>query len=215
MHAPSPQLAAVAARLAQSGMHVTLADDASVPSERRIASVRALGDELLPEVPSSAPLRWVRTRHTLRSQARALGLHGRYFYLRPRGGLSVGQLVLGRTAGATPVKGALRVPATARLRRRQLRAGDVVVVELDGSAASLAGLERIVSSLASEGLRAEPLGWLERSPSISASSNGERTSITAPASSTASDSASGMPPSGVSVKRSPSSSGASTTGTNV
>ncbi len=215
VRAPSPQLAAVAQRLAEGGLHVTLADDASVPSERRISSVRALGDELLPEVPSSAPLRWLRTRHTLGSQARALGIHGRYFYLRPRSGLSVGQLVLGRTAGATPVKGALRVPATARLGRRQLRAGDVVVVELDGSAASFAGLERMASTLESEGLRPEPLGSLERSPAVSASSNGERTSMTAPASSTASDSASGIPPSGVSEKRSPSSSGASTTGTNV
>jgi len=147
--APQPQLAAVAAGLARSGVHVTLGDGAKVPSRGRISSVRALGDELLPEVPASGPLRWERTRAMLGSQARALGIRGRYFYLRPRGGLSVGQLVLARTAGATPVRGALRVSATARLRRRQLRAGDVVVVELDGSAASLAGLERIASTLES------------------------------------------------------------------
>ena len=194
---------------------MTLADGAKVPSRGRISSVRALGDELLPEVPASGPLRWERTRGTLGSQARALGIHGRYFYLRPRGGLSVGQLVLARTAGATPVKGALRVSATARLRRRQLRAGDVVVVELDGSAASLAGLERMASTLESDGLRPEPLGSLERSPAISASSNGERTSITAPPISSASESPSGIPPSGVSEKLSPSTSGASTTGTSV
>ena len=213
--APQPQLAAVASRLAESGVHVTLADGARVPSRGRISSVRALGDELLPEVPASGPLRWERTRGTLGSQARALGIRGRYFYLRPRGGLSVGQLVLARTAGATPVKGALRISATARLRRRQLRAGDVVVVELDGSAASLAGLERMASTLESDGLRPEPLGSLERSPAISASSNGERTSITAPPISSASDSPSGIPPSGVSEKLSPSNSGASTTGTSV
>ena len=211
--APQGELAAVAARLAVSGVHVTLADGAKVPTRGRISSVRALGDELLPEVPASGPLRWERTRGMLGSQARALGIHGRYFYLRPRGGLSVGQLVLARTAGATPVKGALRVSATASLRRRQLRAGDVVVVELDGSAASLAGLERIASTLESDGLRPEPLGSLERSPAISASNNGERTSITAPPISSASESPSGIPPSGVSEKLSPSTSGASTTGT--
>jgi len=215
IHAPARQQAALAARLAEGGVHVTLADGASVPSEHRISSVRALGDELLPEVPSSKVLRWVRTRGTLGSQARALGLHGRFFYLRPRSGLSVGQLVLARTADATPVKGAVRVRATSRLRRRQLRAGDVVVVEADGSAASLTGLERIASALASDGLRPEPLGWLERSPAISASSSGDRTSIAAPPISSASDNASGTPPSGVSEKRSPSSSGASTTGTTV
>jgi processive 1,2-diacylglycerol beta-glucosyltransferase len=215
VHAPAPELAAVATRLAEGGVHVTLADGARVPSEGRISSLRALGDELLPEVPASAPLRWERTRGTLGKQARALGLHGRFFYLRPRSGLSVGQLVLARTAGAIPVKGALRVPATARLRRRQLRAGDVVVVELDGSAESLAGLERIASTLESDGLRPEPLGSLERSPAVSASSSGERTSNTAPPISIASEIPSGIPPSGVSEKRSPSSSGASTTGTSV
>ena len=213
--APQRELAAVATRLAGSGVHVTLADGAKVPTRGRISSVRALGDELLPEVPASGPLRWERTRGTLGSQARALGIHGRYFYLRPRGGLSVGQLVLARTAGATPVKGALRVSATARLRRHQLRAGDVVVVELDGSAASLAGLERMASTLESDGLRPEPLGSLERSPAISASNNGERTSITAPPISSASENPSGIPPSGVSEKLSPSNSGASTTGTSV
>ncbi|HTQ67718.1 MAG TPA: glycosyltransferase [Solirubrobacteraceae bacterium] len=215
VHAPAGQQPAIAARLAAGGVHVSLADGASVPSEWRISSVRAFGDELLPEVPSAKVLRWIRTRGALGSQARALGLHGRFFYLRPRGGLSVGQLVLARTAGATPVKGALRLPATATLHRRQLRAGDVVVVEVDGSAASLAGLERIASTLAADGLTPEPLGSLERSPAVSASSNGERTSIAAPPISSASESASGTPPSGVAEKRSPSSSGASTTGTTV
>jgi hypothetical protein len=160
VHAPSGQLPLIAARLAQAGTHITLADDASVPSAERISRVRALGDELLPEVPASAALRWLRTRGTLGSQARALGLHRGFFYLRPRGGLSVGQLVLARTAGATPVKGALRISATRSFPARQLRAGDVVVVELDGSGASLTGLERIVGTLASEGLRPEPLGSL-------------------------------------------------------
>jgi UDP-N-acetylglucosamine:LPS N-acetylglucosamine transferase len=160
VHAPSSQLPMIAARLAHSGTHVTMADDASVPSVARITAVRALGDDWLPEVPPSATLRWLRTRGTLGSQARALGLHHGYFYLRPRGGLSVGQLVLARTAGATPVKGAERLSATARFSGHQLRAGDVVVVELDGSAASLAGLERIVGTISSEGLRPEPLGSL-------------------------------------------------------
>jgi UDP-N-acetylglucosamine:LPS N-acetylglucosamine transferase len=215
VHAPSPQLPMVAARLAQAGTHVTLADDAAVPSRARISRVRSLGDELLPEVPASAALRWLRTRGTLGSQARALGLHRGFFYLRPRGGLSVGQLILARTAGATPVKGAIRISATRGLPARQPRAGDVVVVELDGSGASLAGLERIVGTLSSEGLRPEPLGSLERSPAVSASSSGERTSITAPPISSASEQPSGTPPAGVAAKLSPSSRGASTTGTSV
>jgi hypothetical protein len=212
---PTQAVPAVAALLAAHGTHVSFADDGRVPLGATVASARSLGDEVLPEVPGSAALRWVRTRSVLHSQARALGLGHRYYYLQPRGGLSVGQLVLARTAGATPVCGAQRFSATGRFPQRPTRAGDVLVVELDGSSASVAGLERIVSRLAGEGLTAEPLGWLTRSPAIRASSSGERTSSAAPATSTASDAARGTPPSGVAAKSSPSSSGASTTGTAV
>jgi UDP-N-acetylglucosamine:LPS N-acetylglucosamine transferase len=213
---PSGSIPLVASQLAGRGIHLSFADDAGVPSPQRIASLRFLGDELIPEVPASAPLRWMRTRGTLRSQARALGLPRRFYFLQPRGGLSVGQLVLARTAGATPVSGAQRVSATGRIPHGEMRAGDVLVVELDGSAASVAGLERIVSWLGSDGLAVEPLARLtSSSPAISASSRGDRASAAAPATSSASDSASGTPPSGVAVKRSPSTSGASTTGITV
>jgi processive 1,2-diacylglycerol beta-glucosyltransferase len=214
---PAQSVPAVAALLARHGTHVSFTDDGRVPAAATVSAVRSMGDEMLPEVPGSSPLRWVRTRGVLHSQARALGLRHRFYYLQPRGGLSVGQLVLARTAGATPVCGAQRFSATGRPPQRPARAGDVLVVELDGSSASLAGLERIVARLAGEGLGAEPLGWLTRSPSpaIRASSNGERTSSAAPATSSASEQASGTPPSGVAAKLSPSSSGASTTGTAV
>src|SRR5271166_348875 len=154
--------AALADVLAANDIHASFADDSRVPSPARIARLRSLGDELMPEVPASGPLRWERTRSTLHSQARALGLRHHFYYLPPRGGLSVGQLVLARTTGATPVQGALRISATTALPQRRMRAGDVLVVELDGSPASLLGLERIVSSLRAGGLGVEPLAWLGR-----------------------------------------------------
>jgi hypothetical protein len=160
VHVPARELQPVAAALAARGIHVSFADDAGVPTPQRIATLRSLSDELLPEVPGSALLRWVRTRGMLRSQARALGLHHRFYYLEPPGGVSVGQLVLARTAGASPVSGALRLNATARLPQRPMRAGDVLVVEADGSTTSVAGLERIVSWLGASGLGVEPLAWL-------------------------------------------------------
>ncbi len=162
LHAPVGDIGPLAAVLASRGIHASLADGSRVPSPAKIASVRARGDELLPEVPASAPLRWERTRGTLRSQARALGLRHHFFYLPPRGGLSVGQLVLARTDGATPVQGAQRLSATAGASQRPIRAGDVLVVELDGTPASVSGLERIVSSVEAGGLGVEPLAWLTR-----------------------------------------------------
>jgi processive 1,2-diacylglycerol beta-glucosyltransferase len=217
VHTPAGEIPTVAAELAGLGIHASFADDSGVPSAATIARLRSLGDEVLPEVPGSAVLRWVRTRAALHAQARALGLHHRFYYLQPRGGLTVGQLVLARTDGATPVCGALRLNADGPLPQRHTRAGDVVVVELDGSTSSVFGLERIVSWLGAEGLGAEPLARLtdSDSPSISATSKGERASSAAPVTSRASDADSGIPPSGVSAKRSPNSSGATTIGTTV
>jgi hypothetical protein len=215
VHTPAGDIASVASELAAAGIHVSFADDSGVPPRARIAALRGLGDELLPEVPGSEPLRWERTRGVLRSQARALGLHHHFYYLQPRGGLSVGQLVLARTDGALPVKGALRISATGPLPQRRMRAGDVLVVELNGSPSSVLGLEGIVTWLGSSGLSAEPLASLIRSPSIRAKSSGERASSAAPPIRIASETPNGTPPSGVAPKRSPNSTGASATGTTV
>ncbi|HST56355.1 MAG TPA: glycosyltransferase [Solirubrobacteraceae bacterium] len=211
--APASAMPAVAAQLAADGVHVSFADP-GVLTPTTITRLRALGDELLPQAPSAGPLRWMRTRGVLRSQARALGLRHHFYFLQPRN-LILGQLVMARTEGAIPVRGALRLDASGPLPQRATRAGDVLVVTLDGSPSSVRGLERIVSWLGREGLGAEPLTSLTSSPSIRASSRGERTSSAAPATSSVSDATSGTPLQGVWPKRSPSSSGASTTGTTV
>ncbi len=159
---PSYEVPVLASRLAARGIHVSFADDAGVPRADRVAELRFLHDELLPEVPRSSPFRWPGTRGALHSQARALGLRHRFYYLEPSTGLSVGQLVLARTDGATPVQGAVRFSAQRGLPKRPIRAGDVLVVEVDGSAASVAGLESVVSRLAAAGLESEPLASLAR-----------------------------------------------------
>jgi UDP-N-acetylglucosamine:LPS N-acetylglucosamine transferase len=214
VQAPARDLTLVAAELAGHGIHASFADDGGVPARETILRLHALGDQLMPEVgPGTALLRWVRTRAKLRSQAHALGLHHHFYFLQPQGGLTVGQLVMARTAGATPVKGALRLNATSALPQGRRRAGEILVVTVDGSPSSLLGVERIVSRLGADGLGAEPLGWLTSSRSISPTSSGERTSTPAPARSATSEKTSGTPPRGVSLKRSPNSSGASATGT--
>jgi UDP-N-acetylglucosamine:LPS N-acetylglucosamine transferase len=214
VRAPAGEVMLVARGLASSGIHASFADNGA-DATLTIAGLRGLGDELVPEMPRSGSFfRWVRTRGTLRSQARALGLHHRFYFLQPPNGLTVGQLVLARSTGAIPVAGALRINATGPLPQRPMRAGDVLVVSV-GSSSSLRGVERIVSWLRAGGLSSEPLGSLTTSPSIKASSSGERASAAAPTTSTSSETVSGTPPSGVELKLSPSNSGASTTGTTV
>ena len=215
LHVPSGEAGPIASELSARGIHASFADNGA-DARTTILDLRSLGDELVPEVPRSGSLfRWLRTRGTLRAQARALGLHHRFYFLQPPGGLTVGQLVLARTAGAMPVAGELRLNARGPLPQRSMRAGDVLVVSLDGSSASLRGVERVVFWLRSSGLSVEPLGSLTTSPSIKARSNGERASAAAPATITAKDSASGAPFSGVSVNFSSRISGASTIGMTV
>jgi UDP-N-acetylglucosamine:LPS N-acetylglucosamine transferase len=223
VRAPASEVTLLASELSNAGIRASFTDN-GVDAKATIAGLRALHDELVPEVPpSGSPLRWMRTRGTLRSQARALGLHHHFYFLQPPNGLTVGQLVLARTAGALPVAGAERLNATGSIPRQRLRAGDVLVVSVDGTPSSVVGLEHIVSRLRSEGLSVEPLGSLMASPSTKTPpapptskrlvKSGERASAAAPATSTAKEIESGMPPSGVELKSSPSNSGASITGT--
>jgi processive 1,2-diacylglycerol beta-glucosyltransferase len=228
VRAPAREVPLLAAALAGRGIHASFTDGGGVPARATVVSLRALGDEVLPEVPRAGALRWLRTRGSLHAQARALGLRHSFYFLAPPGGPSLGQLVMARTVGALPVSGALRLSAGGGLPQRPRRAGDVLVVSADGSPSAPGGVETIVSWLAAEGLGTEPLARLTGSPArpatpspaaispaISASSSRERASIAAPKISSASDSASGAPSSGVAVKRSPSNSGASATGTAV
>jgi processive 1,2-diacylglycerol beta-glucosyltransferase len=206
----------LARELAARGTRVSFAD-AVTSSTEVVGDLRSLGDEVVPAVPESgALLRWVGTGSVLHSQARALGIGRRRFYfLSPRGGLTPGQMLMARTAGASPVYGALRLPARGPLPDRAVRAGDILVITADGSAASVAGIERIVAWLGDSGLGVESLSSLTSSPSIRASNSGERASEAAAPIRTASEITSGTPPSGVVAKDSPSRSGASTTGTTV
>jgi processive 1,2-diacylglycerol beta-glucosyltransferase len=163
VRAPANEVTLVAAKLAARGIHASFSDDGVVPSRATILKLHSLHDELLPEVgPGKALLRWVRTRGKLRSQAHALGLHHHFYFLQPSTGLTVGQLVLARTAGATPVQGAQRLSAPGAMPQRGTRAGEVLVVAIDGSSFSVAGLERVVYRLAVDRLGVEPLAWLDR-----------------------------------------------------
>jgi processive 1,2-diacylglycerol beta-glucosyltransferase len=163
VRAPAGDLTSVARQLAARGIHISFADG-GVHAPATIAALHSLDDELLPELPpGSSLLRWVRTRGALHAQARALGLHHRFYFLEPAGGLTVGEMLFARTVGATPVQGTQRLYARGPLPQRPTRAGDVLVVTAAGSSASVLGVERLVSWLRVDGLSAESLTALTRS----------------------------------------------------
>ena len=150
------------------GIHASFTDNGLPTRASTIAGLRALHDELVPEVPrSGSPLRWVRTRGTLRSQARALGLAPPL--LLP----AAAERSDSRPAGAGPYRG-----RAARGRRRAaqrhwlaslsgVRAGDVLVVSVDGCPSSVVGARahRLLAALGRALGRAAGLADAPRLPS--------------------------------------------------
>ncbi len=101
----------------QHGDFAALARRRHRPRRARIGGVPTLG----------------RDRYTLRAQARSLGVaHRQFYFLSPRG-LTPGQMLMARTAGATPVYGELRLGARGGLPHHVVRAGDILVITADGS----------------------------------------------------------------------------------
>ena len=146
VRAPAAEETLIAAELAGRGIHVSFADDgrgAAAHDDLQGARARrrtAAGD---PRLGRAAAL-GRSARHAARAGARAGTASSLLLPAAP--GRSDRRPARARAhAGATPVSGALRLSATGSLPQRPARAGDVLVVTLDGSSASVAGLERIVS----------------------------------------------------------------------
>jgi hypothetical protein len=152
---PQATIERVARHLRHDGVRASFATT-TAPAASTLRTLQALGDAAIPAIDRTKALRWLATRGNLRREARALHLRHRYFYLAPRT-LTVGQLVMARTAGARPVVGSVRIDRRSPVPQRPLRAGDVVVVTLDGSSASLRALDRFAAELAAERLGTEPL----------------------------------------------------------
>ena len=164
VHAPAKDVSVLAYELAERGIHVSFADDAGVPTPQKIAKLHDLRDELLPEVPGSSPLRWERTR----GRAALAGPRARPAAItsttsQPPGGLSVGQLVLARTDGAIPVKGALRMSATSRCLSARCARATCSSSTSTARPRRCSGSNASSPGLAAEGLGAESLESLTRS----------------------------------------------------
>ncbi len=152
VRAPQSMIPAVARHLSHLGVHASFAFT-SVPAAGTVQTLRSLGDAPICEVGRTRALRWMQTRGVLRREAGALHLRRHFFYLAPQAGPALGQLILAKTAGgARPVEGSVQVTATSPVPSQPLRRGDVAVVTLDGSAASLHSFDRFAAELAAERL---------------------------------------------------------------
>lgn len=156
---PSGNISRVARVLHADGVRASFATP-TVPDAATMRVLGEYGDIVMPELERTKALSWFGTRGRLRREARAMHLAHRYVYLQPSGGLELGQIVLARTAGASPVVGSVRLDSRRPMPQRQLRRGDVVVASVDGSISSTQSLDRVVAELSAERLSGVPLSAL-------------------------------------------------------
>ena len=171
---------ALAARLRAVGARASFATRAPAPAAVRAALGRT-GDVLLPELGGTPPRRWLRTRGLLAATVR-LGPHR--LYLASPGGLSLGQDLLARTMHAEPVAARRSIALPGGQVPRDVDSGDIVVVTVPTSDARAGGqLAAVASGLIARGLAPVPVTSLA---STAAGSAPERSSATAPPTTTAS-----------------------------
>jgi len=159
VYAPAGETQAVAARLRRDALVASIATTV-VPGTAVRHLLRADGDTLIPTLRHAGLFGWIGTPAQLRREARALHLHHHFYYLEPQSP-SLGQLLLARTAGGLPVKGSVVLDAAqAGLPMRPLRQGEIVVVSLGSTAATLHAIDRLAHTLQADGLVGLPLSAL-------------------------------------------------------
>ena len=147
--APAGREVADARLLARHGVHLTFSVTYR-PSTAMIAGIHAAGDDLVPALKSSGTTRWLGTSDDLSDLRQVLG--GRLFLV-PRGGMSLGQYLLARSAGGQPVA-PTQLPSGRGV--VTLRPGEIAVIGEEGPV-SAAELLSLVALARDDGLRVGPL----------------------------------------------------------
>src|SRR4051794_34183153 len=149
--APASSAAQVAQTLQREGASATIALTTVAPKQT-VDAVHAAGSEVMPRLEPGGPVRWIGTRGQLGKTARGLGLHGHYYYAAPGKGFTLGQDLLGHSAGATPVSGAVKVATGHTLGK--LERGDLVEATVGEDPTWRPWLGSMIAQLRARGLRA-------------------------------------------------------------
>jgi hypothetical protein len=158
--APPAAAADVARALQQDGASATIALTSPAP-DGTLEAVHAAGSEVMPRLKPGGPLRWIGTRGQLGKTARSLHLHGHYYYAAPGSGFTLAQDLLGKSAGATPVSGEVKLKAGGQL--GSLDRGDLVEVSVGSGTSWQPWLGSVIEQMHARGLRAVSAADLVRS----------------------------------------------------
>jgi UDP-N-acetylglucosamine:LPS N-acetylglucosamine transferase len=147
---PPDSAAAVARQLSRRGLRASFAFSQS-PGDETLRKLRHLGDGALPRLDAGGPFHSLGTKGRLTKDASALGL-GKGFMYQPGSDFTPTQYLLARAAGGSPVQGAAESDPGEAI--GALRPGEVVQVNVDGSAAAWrATIDSLDGRLTAGGLR--------------------------------------------------------------
>jgi UDP-glucose 4-epimerase len=148
--APSSEAVDVAEALSADHANATIALT-SPASNGELDMVRGAGSDVIPRLKPGGPVRWIGTRGQLKKTAHGLGLHGHFYYAAPGHGFTLAQDLLGKTTGATPVTGAVKLKQGGRLGK--LERGDLIEISVDGGSDWRPWVASLVAQMRADGLR--------------------------------------------------------------
>jgi UDP-glucose 4-epimerase len=158
--APASIAPEVARELQRQGAAASIALTASAP-EATVVAIDAAGSSAVPRLRPGGPVRWLGTRSQLRRAAKKLGIKGHIYYAAPGDGFTLGQDLLGHTAGASPVAGEQKVgPGTPV---GSIERGDLLEMTVTDTPGWRAWVRTVPRQLRARGLTAVTVGDLLRS----------------------------------------------------
>ena len=126
-----------------------------------LAAIRQSGSDPLPRLKPGGPIRWMGTRSQVKRLGRDLGVTGHIYYEAPAKGFTYTQNLLAHTAGASAVRGQIRLAGTGPI--GHIDRGDIIQVTLTESSWR-DRLAALCSQLHARHLRAVPADDLIRHP---------------------------------------------------
>jgi UDP-glucose 4-epimerase len=148
--APAGAVASLARQLHRDGVSASFAVS-EAPTAHALSVVRTNGDEAIPILTGGGLFHSLGTKGRLTDAARQLGLGDHFVYQPAKDGITLSQALLARSAGGSPVAGA--VNATPASTPPTLARGDLVEVDLTGSMSRQDAVTALSTDLASNGLR--------------------------------------------------------------
>jgi UDP-glucose 4-epimerase len=157
--APASIAPDVARELKLRGASASIALAGPAP-KRTLSAVRASGSDAVPRLRPGGPLRWVGTRSQIHHAAEQLGISGHVYYAVPGSGFTLGQDLLGHTAGASPVAGAVKVGPGTPI--GSVDRGDLLEVTVPGGDGWREWVDAVCNQVRIRGLTAVPASTLLR-----------------------------------------------------